>query len=106
MEDHDSLISLGERIRNKRRRSGLTQTELAARIGYSSNGLAKIERGESDPKFSALVRISTALGITIRWLVAPQTDSEAQRLDEILESVEEIRETYRDVLNRLSHSQG
>jgi len=65
----EELVKLGERIRVHRRRKKWTQTELANEIGYSMNGVAKIERGESDPKYSALVKMATALGTNVESLV-------------------------------------
>lgn len=66
----EALVQLGERIRVHRRRKKWTQTELAKEIGYSMNGIAKIERGESDPKFSALTKIADALEVELVELLA------------------------------------
>ena len=69
----EELVRLGERIRRQRRRKGWTQTELGQRIGYSLNGIAKIEQGNSDPKYTSLVKIADALGVDMLALIdAPQ----------------------------------
>lgn len=38
-------------------------------MGYSMNGIAKIERGESDPKFSVLSKAAEVLGMSLSELV-------------------------------------
>ena len=50
------ITSLGERMRLLRTRQKLTLAQLAQRSGQSLNGLSMIERGETDPKFSSLLR--------------------------------------------------
>ena len=40
---------------------GMTRAELAAKVGLSPTGLAKIETGQSDPKASSLDAIQKAL---------------------------------------------
>ncbi len=40
---------------------GMTRAELAAKVGLSPTGLAKIETGQSDPKASSLEAIQRAL---------------------------------------------
>ena len=69
MDTKEELMQIGERIRAYRRRRKLNQTELGKLIGYSMNGIAKIEQGNSDPKFSSLLKIADALGVSIKSLV-------------------------------------
>jgi len=71
MDTKGMLVVIGERIRNARRRAKLTQTELGKRAGYSLNGIAKIERGQSDPKITGLAAIANALGMPLSALVMP-----------------------------------
>lgn len=51
---------LGE-IEVRRRKLGLTQTELANRAGVSQSLIARIENGAVDPRYSKVVRIFKAL---------------------------------------------
>ena len=69
MDTKERLGMIGERIRNARKRAKLSQTELGRRVGYSMNGIGKIERGESDPKFSVLLNIADVLDIQIEGIV-------------------------------------
>ena len=69
MGNKEFLAVIGERIRAARRNKNLTQTELGQLVGYSMNGIAKIERGESDPKFSVLNKVAEVLGMSLSEMV-------------------------------------
>ena len=63
------LRKLGERIRNLRKRRGLTQDELAQVCGSKTAlKLAKVERGEVNLSLSTIVHLTTALQTTIARL--------------------------------------
>lgn len=51
-----------EIIKDARRASGLTQAELAARIGSTQPAIARLERPESNPTVSTLRRVLDATG--------------------------------------------
>lgn len=72
---NEVLQLIGERIRNARKRAKLSQTALGKLVGYSMNGIAKIERGESDPKFSVLGLISKELELPLSEMVMPPNPS-------------------------------
>ena len=55
-------FDLASHIRRTREELGLTQTELAKRAGIHQGDLSRIERGECDPRWSTVQRISAALG--------------------------------------------
>src|SRR4051812_26243668 len=56
------LRQLGGLIRDARRHHGLTQAQLAARLGISSDDVARIERGDQDVSPELLERLVAALG--------------------------------------------
>lgn len=53
-----------------RKRAGLTQTEVAARMGTSASTVARLERGDINPTISTLERFSIAIGKKLRWRIA------------------------------------
>lgn len=53
-----------------RRRAGLTQTEVAARMGTSASTVARLERGDMNPTVSTLERFTIAIGKKLRWRIA------------------------------------
>jgi ribosome-binding protein aMBF1 (putative translation factor) len=61
-ERADRAIRFGEAVRVAREAAGLTQAELARRIGSTQPAMARLEMGGTDPKLSTIHRISEALG--------------------------------------------
>ena len=57
-------------IRDARRAAGLTQAELAARLGISQSAIAKLEREGSNPTVETLDRVLRPTGHRLQ-LVAP-----------------------------------
>ena len=68
--DTDSInIDIGRRIRNHRNRNGLTQQELADRLGVIQQQVAKWEAAGANPQAKTLKRIAEALGCSIDELI-------------------------------------
>lgn len=55
---HELVQSLAE----QRVERGLSQTEVAARMGTSQSAVARLEAGDADPRLSTLERYAAALG--------------------------------------------
>jgi transcriptional regulator with XRE-family HTH domain len=56
----------GELVR-LRTAAGLSQTEVAARMGTSQSAVARLESGQGDLRLSSLERYAAALGKSIDW---------------------------------------
>ena len=70
--------SLGDRIRKARKRYGMSQAELARRIGVSKQALYQIESGKTpDPGVSRIIGIACILGVSIDDLVGLHEDTQA-----------------------------
>ncbi|MBD5114790.1 MAG: helix-turn-helix transcriptional regulator [Ruminococcaceae bacterium] len=52
---------VGKRIKQRREELGLTQEQLAERLGVATNYISTIERGASFPRYEKLVMILNAL---------------------------------------------
>lgn len=63
-----------ELVYNLRDRAGLTQAELARRMGTTQSSIARIESGGSLPTVEMLARLARAMGISLR-LAAPGFDA-------------------------------
>jgi ribosome-binding protein aMBF1 (putative translation factor) len=61
---------LAELVYTLRTRAGLTQTELARRMGTTQSSIARIERGGSLPTLNMLARLAHATGSPLR-IAAP-----------------------------------
>ena len=79
-------IAMGKRIRNYREQLGLTQGELASRVGLSNTTLSHIECGKGRPELNNLVLIANELGVTFDSLLCESlTVSEKQFKCELAE---------------------
>lgn len=70
MNDEKLKAMLGANIAAYRKRQGLTQAGLAAKLNYSDKAVSKWERGESIPDVLTLVQLSELFGVTIDELMA------------------------------------
>jgi len=57
----DAFI-LGERLKEERKRAGLTQEQLADKIGTKKSYLSRVENGHADIQVSTLFKIFQGLG--------------------------------------------
>jgi len=64
---HVRHINCGERIRDARKSAGLTQVELAAKVGISQPTVSEIECGERGVPIPLLCRIADALALDWRY---------------------------------------
>jgi transcriptional regulator with XRE-family HTH domain len=84
-------MTLGQKLRNFRKRSGLSQLELEAEVGASSGTISRIENGEVNPTKETILRIASTLKLTnheLDYLIGSFADPVSQ---------EEIEEAKRDV---------
>ena len=67
--------TLGDRIRQARLRYGMSQAELARRIGISGTALNQIESGKTpDPGVSRVVAIAAVLRVSTDSLLVAQEE--------------------------------
>ncbi len=63
-------MTVGDRIRQQREAKGITQLELARRIGYTTTGaISLIESGKRDISIDKVREIAKALDVTPHWLM-------------------------------------
>ena len=68
--------ALGQAVEELRREAGLTQEELADRVGTAFNRIGELERGATDARFSTLLRLARGLDVEL--------DEIARRFERIL----------------------
>ena len=61
-------MTTGQRIKTTRKNLGLTQKELAARIGVTYQTLAQWENDLRNPKYETLYRIAKELSVSVSYL--------------------------------------
>lgn len=70
-------MTVGERIKEARKKAKMTQNELAQKMGIPFQSISQWERDLRKPKYETLARIATALGCNISDLTgAPFTEGD------------------------------
>jgi transcriptional regulator with XRE-family HTH domain len=72
------MVNLARRIAEARRSAGLTQTELADKLGVSENAVQTWEAGTFTPRPKRLHALAEALGKPVSWFLADAPDADAQ----------------------------
>ena len=60
-------------LSQRRQEAGLSQTEIAARMGTSQSAVARLEAGAADVRASTLERYAAALGTELTWTLHRET---------------------------------
>ncbi len=61
-------------IREARKRAGLTQTELAVRVGTTQSAIARLERGMGKPTMQRISELVEACGLELQVRLVPADD--------------------------------
>ena len=91
-------MDLGKRVRKQRLLIGLTQQELAERIGVSTSFVGHIERGTRKASLETLVALANALGVSVDYLLA---ESLVSQQEESAEQPAAINATKRLVIREI-----
>lgn len=89
-EQVSSVSEIPALIVRVRRDAGLSQAELAARIGSKQSAVSRWERGQDEPRVSTLARIMAACGRSLR-LVAELDDVDHAQIRQQLAMTPEQR---------------
>ncbi len=93
MNDEKLKLQIGANIAAYRKREGLTQAGLGAKLNYSDKAVSKWERGESIPDVLTLVQITEQFGITVDDLLsdpdALPEDADPGKLEKAMTQVSE-----------------
>ncbi|SIS77478.1 helix-turn-helix domain-containing protein [Phaeovulum vinaykumarii] len=65
----DEQATLGDRLAAAREAAGLSQSELAARLGVRARTLASWENDTAEPRANRLQMLSGMLGVSLVWLL-------------------------------------
>lgn len=92
-----SMISIGERIKNRRIELELTQTDIYQACGISSGALSKIENGNRTPSVLSFYELCKVLKCSMDWLTTgfssnEQIPSICQKEEELLKGFRQLEE--------------
>ncbi|GHV72639.1 transcriptional regulator [Bacteroidia bacterium] len=60
----------GQILEQARKDAGLTQSELAEKVGSNKSYISRVETGRTEPKVSTFYRIAAALGLSVELIPA------------------------------------
>lgn len=75
-------MEFSERLKDLRKQSGLTQVDVAGRLGISQQAYASWERGAKKPTQDNLVKIAQILNVSVDYLVG-NLEEQSDELDNI-----------------------
>ena len=84
-------------IKSKRKEKGLTQEELAHRIGVTEKAISRWETGRGTPDISLLIPLSKELGISVSELL----NGKENNLNDSLETIIKYEENSKIIRNKL-----
>ena len=76
------------RLRELRINSGLTQNEVAAKLGVSGQTILNWENGIYEPKINQLIQLADLFNVSIDYLVERKNNE--KRIDDICRELEKI----------------
>ncbi|MEY8296481.1 helix-turn-helix transcriptional regulator [Emergencia timonensis] len=81
LKEVKDMLQLYHNIKNRRLKLGLTQSELAKKLGYSDKSMiAKIEKGAVDLPQSKIIAFAEALNVSPSDLMGWDTDDDVQTI--------------------------
>lgn len=69
MATSDEHREFCERVKARRKELGLTQVQMAERLGMTQSGYAQIEMGRYEPGLNQMVRVAIALESSLHDLI-------------------------------------
>lgn len=78
-------MKLNEKVYWCRKQTGLSQEELAARIGVSRQSISKWETGDASPEISKLPLLAQTFGVTTDWLLSDEGIPQEEPKEELKE---------------------
>lgn len=77
-------MELGARIREIREDQGLSQEQLAERVGTAQSTISQLEQGERNPSYRTLRSLAKALGVSVSYLLGEAEVEELSPEEELL----------------------
>lgn len=78
-------MEFSERLKNLRKEAGLTQVDVAEKLGISQPAYASWERGVKKPTQENLIKLSKILYVSVDYLLG---NTESKQTSDVLEDIE------------------
>ncbi|MEM7686522.1 MAG: helix-turn-helix domain-containing protein [Paracoccaceae bacterium] len=96
----EDVSTFGDRLARAREFSGMTQAQLARRLGVKTTTIANWEYDRSEPRANRLQMLSGLLNVSIVWLMSGEGDG-APEPEDTAEADAADRAGLRNLLNEL-----
>ena len=88
--------AIGNKLLAIRKRSGMTQSEVAEVAGLSERTYADIERGDVNTRIETILKVCNALQITPDAVLTEENPSFTLKLDELLKQLDTCTEKQKE----------
>ena len=79
-------MELAEKLKLMRKKAGLTQKEVADKLGITYQSYGQYERGLRNPKYTSIEKIASALNCDISEILTP-AEAEKMFIGELVEKI-------------------
>jgi len=90
---------IAERLKTLRKRTGMSQQEIAEKIGIEQNSYGRYEQGSRIPTTDIIVKIAQAFGVTVEEIYGNKP-SEAVINKKIITTAELLQQYFKDKTGR------
>jgi transcriptional regulator with XRE-family HTH domain len=98
----NDLKKYGERIAQLREKHGLTQEDLAGKIGISRASLSHYETSRREPDYDTITKIATLFRVSTDYLLGRTNDSDKQLDTEVQQFVDSLELSDETILSQFS----
>lgn len=95
-------MTTGELIKAARKKAGMTQAQLAEKLGISYVGVSQWENDLRNPKLDTLQRIAAALGVPVQELISDWEAVDKEEFKRVFIYGEGIKDRIDAALDRLN----
>lgn len=97
--------TLGQRIKECRKKRDYTQQELAEQINFSPKHIGNVERGDAKPSIDLLVALANTLNVSLDYLLQDSLILKNSDADnQIAVTIEKFLEVQRTQIDDLEHN--
>ena len=97
------MADIGKRIREKREAAGMTQEELARKLGYRNKStIAKIENGTNDIVQSKVIDFANALNTTVVYLMGWEAEAPEEKPAFTARDERDIKKDLDNIMEKLT----
>lgn len=93
-------MTIGSRIKERRKELGLTQKELADKVGVQNSAIANYETGVSSPKEKVLYKLFEALDCDANYLFQDEYEKREEKDNRNYENIKKMLDTMNQEASR------